>query len=86
MILTSILKPLPQVGPEHLYNGKTSQQMFETLSSCSLSTDTYLTHVNNRDTRKRGEMFVVSSKQTRTTSGLFIVNLEHVSNLLLVFA
>ena len=46
----------------------------------------YMFKVNNRNTRTRGEICSkITVKTIRTTSGVFVVNFEHISHLVLVF-
>ena len=45
----------------------------------------YLFKVNNGNTRKCCEICSKATKNTRRRSGVFIVNLEHISNFFLLF-
>ena len=48
----------------------------------------YLFEVSNKSSRQKAWMFKINNKDIRKTSrrsGVFIVNLEHISNLFLVF-
>ena len=49
------------------------------------SANIYLIKTNNRNTRKRCELWSSYNKNTRRRFGVFIVNFEHISHLFLVF-
>ena len=49
------------------------------------SANIYLIKTNNRNTRKRCELWSSYNKNTRRRFGVFIVNFEHTSHLFLVF-
>ena len=45
----------------------------------------YLLKVNSRDISKVWNLFIINNKDTKRRSGVFIVNPEHISHLVLVF-
>ena len=56
----------------------------------NISANIYLFKANNRITRKRGEIcskltIKTSERRQRRHSGVFIVNIEHISHFFLVF-